>query len=125
MSPGTVTGNKVYDKVDLPRPSDTRVKGRSNRRSSRRIIRSSRHTAVAADTQSKRTILILYISTTHIDGQSTEVDAPLDIIDVVDQDDITDDEDTLPHDLADFDDEDLINVDDDGVDKVYSSEEEY
>nr|GEY66813.1 hypothetical protein [Tanacetum cinerariifolium] len=39
-------------------------------------------------------------------------------------DDITDDEDALPHDLADFDNEDLINVDDDGVDKVYSSEEE-
>ncbi|GKA02735.1 putative ribonuclease H-like domain-containing protein [Tanacetum coccineum] len=64
-------------------------------------------------------------ATLHIDGQSTEVDAPPDIIDVVDQDDdITDDEDALPHDLADSDDEDLINVDDDGVDKVYSSEEE-
>nr|GFC59103.1 hypothetical protein [Tanacetum cinerariifolium] len=35
-------------------------------------------------------------------GQSTEVDVPLDIIiDVVDEDDdITDDEDALPHDLA-------------------------
>nr|GFC54736.1 hypothetical protein [Tanacetum cinerariifolium] len=39
-------------------------------------------------------------------------------------DDITDDEDVLPHDLAESDNEDLINVDDDGVDKVYSSEEE-
>ncbi|GKA07437.1 hypothetical protein Tco_0686661 [Tanacetum coccineum] len=58
-------------------------------------------------------------ATLHIDGQSTEVDAPPDIIDVVDQgDDITDDEDALPHDLADSDDEDLINVDDDGVDKM-------
>ncbi|GKD30173.1 hypothetical protein Tco_1240951 [Tanacetum coccineum] len=48
-----------------------------------------------------------------------EVDAPPDIIDVVDQDDdITDDEDALPHDLADSDDEDLINDDDDGVDKM-------
>ncbi|GKB37177.1 hypothetical protein Tco_0882119 [Tanacetum coccineum] len=57
--------------------------------------------------------------TLHIDGQSTEVDAPPDIIDVVDQDDdITDDEDALPHNLADSDDEDLINVDDDGVDKM-------
>ncbi|GKF77530.1 hypothetical protein Tco_0230000, partial [Tanacetum coccineum] len=28
------------------------------------------------------------------------------------------------HDLADSDDEDLINVNDDGVDKVYSSEDE-
>ncbi|GJY68524.1 F-box domain containing protein [Tanacetum coccineum] len=58
-------------------------------------------------------------ATLHIDGQSTEVDAPPDIIDVVDQDDdITDDEDALPHDLADSDDEDLINVDDDGVEKM-------
>nr|GEZ25229.1 hypothetical protein [Tanacetum cinerariifolium] len=57
--------------------------------------------------------------TLHIDGQSTEVDAPPDIIDVVDEDDdIIDDEDALPHDLADSDDEDLINVDDDGVDKM-------
>nr|GEX87557.1 hypothetical protein [Tanacetum cinerariifolium] len=57
-------------------------------------------------------------ATLHIDGQSTKVDAPLDIIDVVDEDDIIDDEDTLLHDLADSDDEDLINVDDDGVDKM-------
>nr|GFC68081.1 S-adenosyl-L-methionine-dependent methyltransferases superfamily protein [Tanacetum cinerariifolium] len=50
-----------------------------------------------------------------------QVDVPPDIIDVVDEDDdITDDEDVLPHDLADSDNEDLINVDDDGVDKVYS-----
>nr|GEY75749.1 oligopeptide transporter 4-like [Tanacetum cinerariifolium] len=58
-------------------------------------------------------------ATLHIDGQSTEVDVPPDIIDVVDKDDdITDDEDALPHDLADSDNEDLINVDDDGVDKM-------
>ncbi|GJY56514.1 hypothetical protein Tco_0455629 [Tanacetum coccineum] len=38
-------------------------------------------------------------------------------------DHISDDEDPLPHDLADSDVEDLIN-DDDGVEKVYSSEEE-
>ncbi|GJU15427.1 hypothetical protein Tco_1143393 [Tanacetum coccineum] len=64
-------------------------------------------------------------ATLHIDGQPTEVDAPPDIIDVVDEDDdIIKDEDPLPHDLADFDDEDLINVDDDGVDKVYYSKEE-
>ncbi|GJZ94616.1 hypothetical protein Tco_0666819 [Tanacetum coccineum] len=64
-------------------------------------------------------------ATLHIDCQSTEVDAPPDIIDVPDEDDdIIDDKDALPHDLADSDDEDLINVDDDGVDKVYSSEEE-
>ncbi|GJS89133.1 hypothetical protein Tco_0771769 [Tanacetum coccineum] len=58
-------------------------------------------------------------ATLHIDGQSTEVDAPPDIIDIVDEDDdIIDDEDALPYDLAYFDDEDLINVDDDGVDKM-------
>nr|GFC98627.1 hypothetical protein [Tanacetum cinerariifolium] len=57
-------------------------------------------------------------ATLHIDGQSTKVDVPPDIIiDVVDEDDdITDDEDALPHDLAESDNEDLINVDDDGVD---------
>nr|GFC35523.1 hypothetical protein [Tanacetum cinerariifolium] len=64
-------------------------------------------------------------ATLHIDGQSMEVDVPPDIIDVVDEgNDITDDEDALPYGLADSDNEDLINVDDDGVDKVYSSEEE-
>nr|GEV82624.1 hypothetical protein [Tanacetum cinerariifolium] len=48
---------------------------------------------------------------TVLNGQSTEVDAPPDIIDVVDEDDaIIDDEDALPHDLADSDDEDLINM---------------
>ncbi|GJY38758.1 hypothetical protein Tco_0425122 [Tanacetum coccineum] len=61
-------------------------------------------------------------ATLHIDGQSTVVDAPPDIIDVPDEDDdIIDDEDALPHDLADSDVEDLINVDDDGAEKVYSS----
>nr|GEX21322.1 hypothetical protein [Tanacetum cinerariifolium] len=50
-------------------------------------------------------------ATLHIDGQSTEVDIPPNIINVVDEDDdITDDEDVLPHDLADFDNEDLINM---------------
>nr|GEZ57070.1 hypothetical protein [Tanacetum cinerariifolium] len=58
-------------------------------------------------------------ATLHIDGQSTEVDLPPDIIDVVDEDnDITDDEDALPHDLVDSDNKDLINVDDDCVDKI-------
>ncbi|GJX25423.1 putative reverse transcriptase domain, aspartic peptidase domain protein [Tanacetum coccineum] len=58
-------------------------------------------------------------------GQSTEVGAPPNIIDLDEDDDIIDDEDALPHDLADSDDEDLINVDDDeGVYVVYSSEEE-
>nr|GFB98091.1 hypothetical protein [Tanacetum cinerariifolium] len=58
--------------------------------------------------------------TLHIDGQLTEVDVPPNIIiDIVDEDDdITDDEDILRHDLAESDNEDLINVDDDSVDKM-------
>ncbi|GJS72662.1 S-adenosyl-L-methionine-dependent methyltransferases superfamily protein [Tanacetum coccineum] len=62
-------------------------------------------------------------ATLHIDGQSTEVDAPPDIIDLdEDDDDIVDDEDALPHDLADSDDEDLVNVDDDDVLEVMSAD---
>ncbi|GJV49571.1 isovaleryl-CoA dehydrogenase, mitochondrial [Tanacetum coccineum] len=59
----------------------------------------------------------LEIAALHIDGQSIDVDAPPDIIDVVDEDDdIIDEEDPIPHDLADYDDEDLVNLDnDDGV----------
>nr|GEW97115.1 EF-hand domain pair [Tanacetum cinerariifolium] len=57
------------------------------------------------------------------DGQSINVDAPLDIIDVDKDDDIIDDEDVLPHDLADSNNEDLVNVDDDdSVVVVYSSD---
>ncbi|GJW39588.1 RNA-directed DNA polymerase, eukaryota [Tanacetum coccineum] len=68
----------------------------------------------------------LEIAALHIDGQSIDVDVPPDIIDVVDEDgDIIDEEDPIPHDLADFDDEDLVNLDiDDGINVVYSSEEE-
>ncbi|GJT50238.1 reverse transcriptase domain-containing protein [Tanacetum coccineum] len=56
-------------------------------------------------------------ATLHIDGQSTEVDVPPDIIDLDKDGDIINDEDALPNDLADSDDEDLVNVDDDdGVD---------
>nr|GEY04550.1 hypothetical protein [Tanacetum cinerariifolium] len=68
----------------------------------------------------------LEIAALHIDGQSIDVDAPPDIIDVVDEDDdIIDEEDPIPHDLVDSDDEDLVNLDiDDGVNVVYSSEEE-
>nr|GFA83922.1 hypothetical protein [Tanacetum cinerariifolium] len=53
----------------------------------------------------------------HCDGQSIDVDAPPYIIDVVDEDDnIIDEEDPIPHDLADSGDEDLVNLDiDDGV----------
>nr|GFC56147.1 hypothetical protein [Tanacetum cinerariifolium] len=48
-------------------------------------------------------------ATLHIDGQSIEVDVPPYIIDVVDEDDdITNDEDALPHDLAESDNEDPL-----------------
>ncbi|GJQ95730.1 hypothetical protein Tco_0006869 [Tanacetum coccineum] len=57
----------------------------------------------------------LDFATLHIDGQSMDVDAPPDIIDVDEDNDIIDDEDALPRDLADSDDEDLVNVDDDDV----------
>ncbi|GJY48120.1 hypothetical protein Tco_0438076 [Tanacetum coccineum] len=61
----------------------------------------------------------------YYDGQSIDVDAPPDFIDVDEDNDIINDEDVLPHDLADSDDEDLVNVDDDdGVAVVFSSEEE-
>ncbi|GKG27403.1 hypothetical protein Tco_0403106, partial [Tanacetum coccineum] len=53
-----------------------------------------------------------------------DVNASPDIIDVDEDDDIIDDEDALPHDLAYSDDEDLVNVDDDDVAVVYSSEKE-
>nr|GFA51542.1 hypothetical protein [Tanacetum cinerariifolium] len=54
----------------------------------------------------------LEITALHIDGQSIDVDASPDIIDVVDEDDdIIDEEDPIPHDLADYDDEDLVNLD--------------
>ncbi|GJZ99776.1 reverse transcriptase domain-containing protein [Tanacetum coccineum] len=68
----------------------------------------------------------LEIAALHIDGQSIDVDVPPDIIDVYEDDDIINDEDVLHHDLADSDDEDLVNVDDDddGVAVVYSIEEE-
>nr|GFA41361.1 hypothetical protein [Tanacetum cinerariifolium] len=46
------------------------------------------------------------------DGQSIDVDAPPDIIDVVDEgDDIIDEEGLIPHDLADSNDEDIVNLD--------------
>nr|GEX47181.1 hypothetical protein [Tanacetum cinerariifolium] len=59
----------------------------------------------------------LKIAALHIDGQSIDVDASPNIIDVVDEDDdIIDEEDPIPHNLADFDDEDLVNLDiDDGM----------
>ncbi|GJY89840.1 hypothetical protein Tco_0505036, partial [Tanacetum coccineum] len=54
----------------------------------------------------------LEIAALHIDGQSIYVDAPPDIVDVVDEDgDIIDQEDPIPHDLANSDDEDLMSAD--------------
>nr|GEW04599.1 hypothetical protein [Tanacetum cinerariifolium] len=53
----------------------------------------------------------------YYDGQSIDVDAPPNIINVVDEDnDIIDEEDLVLYDLADFDDKELVNLDiDDGV----------
>nr|GEY86751.1 hypothetical protein [Tanacetum cinerariifolium] len=53
----------------------------------------------------------LEIAALHIGGQSIDVDAPPDIIDVVDEDDdIIDEEDPIPHDLADSDDEEFVKL---------------
>ncbi|GJU97340.1 DIE2/ALG10 family protein [Tanacetum coccineum] len=57
----------------------------------------------------------LDFTTLNIDGQSTDVEAPQDIIDVDEDDDFIDDEDDVPYDLADSDDEVLANDDDDDV----------
>nr|GFB31232.1 hypothetical protein [Tanacetum cinerariifolium] len=64
----------------------------------------------------------LKITAFHIDGQSINVDAPPDIIDVDEEDDIIDYEDVLPHDLADSNDEHLVNVDDDDGVAVMSAD---
>ncbi|GKE91347.1 hypothetical protein Tco_1572442, partial [Tanacetum coccineum] len=53
------------------------------------------------------------LSTLNIDGQSTKVEAPPDIIDVDNNDDFIHDEDGVPHDLVDSNDEVLANADDD------------
>nr|GEX77781.1 hypothetical protein [Tanacetum cinerariifolium] len=85
--------------INLPSPQPGRAESIADRVHSR---------AVAAETQPKKT-----------HSKLTVVDVPTAIIDVYDEDDdITDDEDVFPHDLADFDNEDLINVDDAGVDKM-------
>ncbi|GKB94332.1 RNA-directed DNA polymerase, eukaryota [Tanacetum coccineum] len=69
----------------------------------------------------------LDFATLNIDCQSTDVEAPLDIIDVDDEDDFIDDEDDVPHDLVYSNDEVLANDDDDddlAATVVYSSDEE-
>ncbi|GKA74062.1 hypothetical protein Tco_0780364, partial [Tanacetum coccineum] len=66
----------------------------------------------------------LDFATLNIDGQSTDVVAPPDIINADEDDDFIDDEEDIPHDFADSDDEVLANDDVDDVAVVYSSEEE-
>nr|GEV46225.1 hypothetical protein [Tanacetum cinerariifolium] len=57
----------------------------------------------------------LDFATFNIDGQSTDVEAPPDIIDVDEDDDFIDDDDDVPRDLKDSDDEVLANDFDDDV----------
>nr|GEZ46722.1 hypothetical protein [Tanacetum cinerariifolium] len=71
------------------------------------------HVDNSSDLALTTTLNDLKIMALHINGQSIDVDAPPDIIDVDEDDDIIDDEDALPRDFADFDDEALINFDDD------------
>ncbi|GKA45335.1 hypothetical protein Tco_0738131 [Tanacetum coccineum] len=71
------------------------------------------HVENSSDLALTTTLNDLEITALHINGQSIDVDAPPDIIEVDEDDDIIDDEDVLPQDLADSDDEDLVNVDDD------------
>nr|GEU77912.1 transmembrane protein 45B-like [Tanacetum cinerariifolium] len=66
----------------------------------------------------------LDFATFNIDGQSMDVDAPPDCIDVDKDYDFIDDEDIVPHDLVDSIDNVLANDDYDNVAIVYSSEEE-
>nr|GEV45420.1 hypothetical protein [Tanacetum cinerariifolium] len=75
------------------------------------------HVKNSSDLSLSTSLNDLEIAALHIDGQTIDVDAPPDIIDVVDEDDdIIDEEDLIPHDLADSNDEDLVNLDiDDGV----------
>nr|GEY01209.1 ferrochelatase [Tanacetum cinerariifolium] len=62
----------------------------------------------------------------YLDNINAEVKTPPDIIVVDDNDDFIDDEDGVPHDLADFDDEVLANAEDDdeAATVIYSSDEE-
>ncbi|GKF53616.1 F-box domain containing protein, partial [Tanacetum coccineum] len=90
-----------------------RVKWFDTRNEGRKVQRNVIHFDNSSDLPLSTSLNDLNNVTLHIDGQSTVVDAPPDIIDVPDEDaDIIGDEDALPHDLADSDAEDLINVDD-------------
>ncbi|GJZ24864.1 hypothetical protein Tco_0562323 [Tanacetum coccineum] len=80
------------------------------------------HVDNSSDLALTTTLNDLEIAALHINGQSIDVDAPPDIIDVDEDDDIIDDEYVLPHDLADSDDEDLVNVDDDDGVAVMSAD---
>ncbi|GJZ06476.1 hypothetical protein Tco_0540269 [Tanacetum coccineum] len=57
----------------------------------------------------------LDFATLNIDGQSTDVEAPPDIIDVDEDDDFIDDKDGVPQDLVNSNNEVLVNDDDDDV----------
>ncbi|GJX57735.1 hypothetical protein Tco_0287632 [Tanacetum coccineum] len=80
------------------------------------------HVDNSSDLALTTTLNDLEIAALHINGQSIDVDAPPDIINVDEDDDIINDEDVLPHDLADSDDEDLANVDDDDGIAVMSAD---
>nr|GEU68617.1 hypothetical protein [Tanacetum cinerariifolium] len=91
------------------------------------LLNEDDHDIIHVDNSSDLTLTTslndLEIMALHIDGQSIDVDAPPDIIDVDEDDDMIDDEDVLPYDLADSNDEDLINVDDDnGVAMMYGDD---
>nr|GEW84976.1 hypothetical protein [Tanacetum cinerariifolium] len=68
------------------------------------------HVDNSSDLALTTTLNYLEIPALRINGQSIDVDAPLDIINVDEDNDIIDDEDVLPHDLADSDNEDLVNM---------------
>ncbi|GKA06080.1 S-adenosyl-L-methionine-dependent methyltransferases superfamily protein [Tanacetum coccineum] len=73
------------------------------------------HDNNSSDLALSNTLNDLDFATLNIYGQSTDVEEPPDIINVDEDNDFIDDEDGVPHDLADFDDEVLANNDDDDV----------
>ncbi|GJS77100.1 hypothetical protein Tco_0726981, partial [Tanacetum coccineum] len=71
------------------------------------------HDKTSSDLTLSTSLNDLDFATLNIDGQSTDVEAPPDIIDVDEDGDFIDDEDDFPHHLADYDDKVLANDDDD------------
>nr|GEU75124.1 hypothetical protein [Tanacetum cinerariifolium] len=84
------------------------------------------HENISSDLVLSASLNNLDFATLNIDGQSTKVEAPPDIILVDDDDNFIDDQDDVPHDLADSDDEVLLNADDydEAAPVVYSADEE-